>query len=44
MMFFDVFNFFAIVLEFFIPGEVGTDQNDNFFFLFQPLLARFGLK
>ena len=26
-------NFFAIFLEFSIPGRVGIDRNDNFYFL-----------
>ena len=26
------FNFFAIFLEFSIPGRVGNDRNDNFYF------------
>ena len=32
MRFFNFLNFFAIFLEFPIPGRVVTDQNDNFFF------------
>ena len=32
MTFFDFLNFFAIFLEFFITGPIGTDWNDNFYF------------
>ena len=45
MMFFSFLNFFAIFLEYPIPGRVGLDQNENFFFSHsQPLPSRFGLK
>ena len=45
MMFFNFLNFFAIFLEFPIPGRVGMDQNKNFFFSHsQPLPSCFGLK
>ena len=32
MVFFIFLKFFAIFLEFFISGRVGTDRNDNFYF------------
>ena len=33
MIFFNIFNFFAISLEFSIMHRVGTKRNDNFYFL-----------
>ena len=45
MVFFNFLNFFAIFLEFSITRRVGTERNDNFYFLsfssflFQPILA-----
>ena len=33
MVFFNFLNFFAIVLEFSITHQVGTERNDNFYFL-----------
>ena len=45
MMFINFLHFFAIVLEFPIPGRVGVDRNDNFFFSHsQPVPSRFVLK
>ena len=32
MVFFNFLNIFAIFLEFFIRGRVGTGWNDNFYF------------
>ena len=45
MMFFNFLNFIAIFLKFSIPGPVGTDRNDNYFFsLSQPIPSHFVLK
>ena len=45
LMFFNFLNFFAIFLRFPIPGRVGMDQNENFFFSpSQPIPSLFGLK
>ena len=42
-VFFNLLNFFAIFLEFYLKRQGGTQRNDNFFFLslsfFQPILA-----
>ena len=45
MIFFIFLHFFAILLEFSIPGRVGMDRNDNFFYFFNliPYLSRPGL-
>ena len=44
-MFFNLFNFFTIFLEFSITGRVGADQNDNFIFIISRAFPTyFGLK
>ena len=45
MVFFNFFNFFAISLEFSISRRVGTERNDNFYFLSfsRPFPTCFGL-
>ena len=45
LMFFIFLNFFAIFLEFPIPGRVEMDRTNNFFFSHpRPLSSRFGMK
>ena len=44
MVFFKFLNFFAIFLEFSIPGLVGTHQNDFFFLLSRPFPTYICLK
>ena len=45
MMIFNFLNFFPLFFEFPIPGRVGIDRNNNFFFSHsQPVPSRFGLK
>ena len=39
MVFFNFWNYFAIFLEFFIPGQVGTHIKDFFFFFFSFFLG-----
>ena len=39
MVFFNFLNIFAILLEFFILRRVGTERNDNFYFLYFPAFS-----
>ena len=45
MVYFNFLNFLAIFYYISLPRRVGTERNDNFYFLsFLPFLTNFGLK